>query len=128
MISNLEDERSMRSDFLPHLSSAILEFDSIEELRHFGKQLLDRYQEQVDRYGEMLATSMRIQQEEAEREGKSKNKKEKGRKVVPKRWQRIGSILINTTDPTLGMSETVVEILEEMRFKVRKLSEALRSF
>jgi hypothetical protein len=102
------------------ISAGLVEFDSLEGMRRFVKNLLDHYQMEADRLEDSVATVMR------EAEGADKNRSKVT--TFPKIWQKKGSLLVDTVDPLRGRIQAMLETTDELRFKITKTTEALMSF
>ena len=74
----------------PLVAPGLVEFDSLEKMRKYVKQLLDSYQRESDRLGDATASMMR----DAEMGDAGKDKL----KSFPKIWQKKGSLEVDIDD------------------------------
>ncbi|MBI3859129.1 MAG: hypothetical protein HY296_02655 [Thaumarchaeota archaeon] len=111
-------------DRIPQFGDDLVTFDSTESMRLYIKKLLNYYQKQVDRYG---AASGEMMREVLRRENSAK-RQEKRKKADPSPWQKMGSLLVNTTDSLLGKNEINLQLLQEYTFKLRGTQGALEAF
>lgn len=91
-------------------------------MRLYIKKLLEHYQKQVDRYG---AASGELMRENLHRESPSKRA---DRAKKPNAWKKVGSLMVDITDPLMGKNEVYLQLLQEYAFKLRGTAEALRAF
>ncbi|HUH99579.1 MAG TPA: hypothetical protein VLY65_00920, partial [Nitrososphaerales archaeon] len=78
------------------------------------------YEEQADLFGERIGSLMRAR-EKLERDGKAA-------KLSAQNWKKVGMLYVNDKDPKLGTLEILLEVLEEDKAKVARISEALTKF
>jgi hypothetical protein len=101
-------------------SSGMLKFDSVTDIQKYMKELLSHYEKEADQYGERIGLLMRLR-ESIERDGRA------GR-MSAQNWRKVGMFYVNEKDPTLGTLEILLEMLEEDKFKISRLREALLRF
>jgi hypothetical protein len=98
----------------------MLKFDSVTDIQKYMKELLSHYEKEADQYGERIGSLMRLR-ESIERDGRV------GR-MSAQNWRKVGMFYVNEKDPTLGTLEILLEMLEEDKFKISRLREALLRF
>ena len=108
----------------PVFEERLVRFDSIAEMRLYIKRLLDHYQQQADMYGESAGQLMR---EILKRDG-AMPRREKKSKTKRQAWEKMGSLYVNTSDELLGKNEVTLQLLEEYKFKLLAVKDALRAF
>jgi len=101
-------------------SSGLLEFDSVASIQRYVRGLLSHYEKEADLYAEKIGSLMRAR-ERVERDGKAA-------KLNAQNWKRVGMFYVNEKDPVLGTLELLLEVLEEDKAKVARISEALVKF
>ncbi|MDA4118249.1 MAG: hypothetical protein OK455_07885 [Thaumarchaeota archaeon] len=101
-------------------SSGLLEFDSVASIQRYVRSLLNHYEREADLYGEQIGSLMRTR-EKLERDGRAA-------KMNAQNWKRIGMFYVNDRDPALGMLEMLLEVLEEHKAKIARISQALVKF
>ncbi|MBI4257387.1 MAG: hypothetical protein HY619_00375 [Thaumarchaeota archaeon] len=120
-----------------HLLSGLKRFYSIDQIRSYINGLSEFYENEASRYGDWLGDLLRkappVETEAPEKEKKPKLPKGKSKvpkgapKPTSKGWIKIGSIQVNTNEPTTGSAEVLFEVLEEFKLKHSKAKEALQS-
>jgi len=96
--------------------SGVLRFYSLTDVRRFLKETLDEYQKQYDKSSNVIGSMLRS-------EG------QKGTEVImSKGWAKVGSLFVNVTDPEKGGMEIVFQIVNEMKPRVAKTEEVLKTF
>src|ERR1017187_10264387 len=98
----------------------MLKFDSVANIQKYMKELLSHYEKEADQYGERIGSLMRLR-EGRERDGRAG-------KMSAQNWRKVGMFYVNEKDPTLGTLEILLEMLEEDKFKISRLREALVRF
>jgi hypothetical protein len=122
-----------------HLASGLIKFYSRDELKRFLKSLVEGYATQADQYGDRLGTILRGPKGKENQAGQkaptpaeAKAKPQKGQeergKPKSKGWVKMGSLLVNVTDPATGMTEVLFQLHEEAKQKLSKATDALKSF
>jgi hypothetical protein len=101
-------------------SSGLLKFDSVASIQKYMRALLNHYEREADLYGERIGSLMRVR-EKIERNGRAG-------KMSAQSWRKIGMFYVNDRDPTLGTLEILLEMLDEYKFKMSRISEALLKF
>ena len=108
--------------------TGLVKFFTKDELKRFLKGLVERYQVQNQAYGDELGTLLRtLEQEKAAAKAQPK---EKGapQKSQAKGWVKMGSMLVNVSDPNGAMAEVLFQLHEDVKSKLAKATEALKSF
>ena len=96
--------------------SGVLRFYSLTDVRRYLKDLLDGYQREYDKSSNIIGSMLRS-------EGK------KGMEVImSKGWAKAGSLFVNVEDSEKGSMEVVFQIVNEMKPRVTKTEEALKTF
>lgn len=96
--------------------TGIIRFYSLTDVRKFLKQLLDTYQREYDRSSNVIGSMLR-------------SDGQKGMEVImSKGWAKIGALFVNVTDPEKGGMEIVFQIINEMKPRVTKTEEVLKTF
>ncbi len=111
--------------------SALLRFYSKEDVSRYMKGLIENYQKQIELHADRLGSILRLDPKAPNPE-KKRDKSEKvaeGKtKVTAKGWIKMGSMLFNTADPVNGNSEVIFQLHEEMKQKLARTAESLKSF
>ncbi len=98
------------------ITSGTLRFYSIEDMRKHIKGLLDSYQREYDRSSNVIGSMLR---------DKSKNAQE----VIQSRgWSKVGDVFVNSTEPGRASMEMIFLLLNEMKPRIAKTEEILKSF
>ncbi len=111
------------------VATGLAKFYSREEVGRYLKTLVDYYQQETANYGDKLGTLLRPaeQTKSADKEADSEKSAQKGKRVQ-RGWVKMGSLLVNTSDPATGMTEVMFQLNEEFKQKLARTSEALKSF
>jgi hypothetical protein len=98
------------------LITGLIRFYSFEDMRKYIKLLLDGYQRELDRSSNIIGSLLR-------------DKGKKGEEIIKaKGWTKVGGIFVNSLEPELGSMEVVFQMMNEMKPRVAKTDEVLRSF
>lgn len=112
--------------------TGLVRFFTKDELKRYLKGLVEQYQVQNQAYGDQLGTLLRtLEQEKTVAKAQPKEKgKEKGgaQKGQAKGWVKMGSMLVNVSDPNGAMAEVLFQLHEDVKSKLAKATEALKSF
>jgi len=96
--------------------TGLVRFYSLEDMRKYIKELLDAYQRELDRSSNIIGSLLR-------------DKGKKGEEIIKaKGWTKVGGVFVNSMEPELGSMEVVFQMLNEMKPRVAKTDEVLRSF
>lgn len=96
--------------------SGVLRFHSLTDIRKYLKELLNTYQREYDKSSNIIASMLRSEDQ-------------KGMEVImSKGWAKVGSMFVNVTDPEKGGIEIVFQIVNELKPRVAKTEEALKTF
>ena len=113
-------------------ASGIVRFFSKDELKRYLRALVEWYQAQNQKYGDQLGGLLRsLEQEKAAAKAQPKESKGKSQpdpKIQARGWVKMGSLLVNTSDPSGSMAEVLYQLHEEVKTRLAKASEALKSF
>jgi hypothetical protein len=113
------------------LVSALVKFYSKEDVSRYMKGLIESYQKQIEQHGDKLGSLMRSEPQapkQDKKDGKSDKAADGKGKVSSKGWIKMGSMLFNTSDPRTGSTEVIFQIHEEMKQKLARVAESLKSF
>lgn len=98
------------------LISGLVRFQSLPEMRKFIKVLLDSYQRDMDRSSNIVGSLLR-------------DKDKKGEQVIQsRRWVKTGNMFVNSAEPGLGTMESIFLLMDEMKPRVAKTAEVLKTF
>ena len=98
------------------MASGVFRFYSLGDIRKYIKDLLDSYQREYDRSSNVIGSLLR-------------SDGQKGMEVImSKGWAKVGSVFVNVTDPEKGGMEIVFQIVNELKPKVAKTEEVLKTF
>ena len=99
----------------------LVKFYSRDEIVKFLKSLLAGYQKEAEKYGDKLGTLMRTNPQEAAKvdpKGKS----------ISKGWMKLGTLMVNVSDPSRASTEVMYQVHDDMKQKVANANAALNSF
>jgi len=97
-------------------TTGILRFYSLNDVRKYLKELLDSYQREYDKSSNLIGSLLR-------------SSGGKGMEVIlSKGWTKVGSLFVNQTDSEKGGMEVVFQIVNEMKPRVTKTEEVLKTF
>ena len=96
--------------------SGVKRFYSLSDVRRYLKELLDNYQREYDKSSNVIGSLLR-------------SDGGKGMEVImSKGWAKVGALFVNITDSEKGGMEVVFQIVNEMKPRVVKTEEVLKSF
>jgi hypothetical protein len=96
--------------------SGVVRFYSLSDVRKYLKELLEKYQREYDRSSNVIGSMLRT-------EG------QKGMEVImSKGWAKVGSLFVNVSDPDKGGMEVTFQLVTEMKPRLAKTEEVLKSF
>ena len=96
--------------------SGVLRFYSLSDVRRYLKELLDDYQREYDKSSNVIGSLLR-------------SDGGKGMEVImSKGWTKVGALFVNIADSEKGGMEVVFQIVNEMKPRVAKTEEVLKSF
>ena len=96
--------------------SGVLRFYSLMDVRRYLKDLLDTYQKEYDKSSNVIGSLLR-------------SSGGKGMEVImSKGWTKVGALFVNITDAEKGGMEIVFQIVNEMKPRVAKTEEVLKTF
>jgi len=99
-----------------NLYSGILRFYSLNDVRKYMKELLEHYQRDYDRSSNVIGSLLRT-------EGG------KGMEVImSKGWAKVGAMFVDVTDPEKGGMELTFQLVTEMKPRISKTEEVLKTF
>ena len=96
--------------------SGVLRFYSLTDVRRYLKELLDSYQRAYDKSSNVIGSLLRAD------EGKAMEV------IMSKGWAKVGALYVNVTDSQKGGMEVVFQIVNEMKPRVAKTEEVLKTF
>ena len=96
--------------------TGVLRFYSLSDVRRYLKGLLDTYQREYDKASNVIGSLLRSD------EGKTMQV------IMSKGWTKVGSLYVNAADSERGAMEVVFQIVNEMKPRIAKTEEVLRSF
>ncbi|MDE1854209.1 MAG: hypothetical protein KGI38_10770 [Thaumarchaeota archaeon] len=110
--------------------SGLIRFYTKDELKRYLKTLVEQYQGQNQKYGDQLGGLLRtLEQEKAAAKVQTKDAKAHADPKTPtKGWVKMGTVLVNSSDPSGAMAEVLYQLHEEVKTRLAKTSEALKSF
>ena len=118
----------------------VFRFYSKDELRRFLKSLVEEYQAKSQALGDELGTLIRtLEQEKAAakaapkdaKDSKGKDQKDKPQpnmKGQSRGWVKMGTLMVNASDPSGAIAEVLFQMHEDIKTKLAKSTEALKSF
>jgi hypothetical protein len=99
-----------------NMYSGVLRFYSLADVRRYLKELLEKYQREFDKSSNVIGSMLRT-------EG------QKGMEVImSKGWAKVGSMFVNVSDPDRGGMEVVFQMVTEMKPRLAKTEEVLKTF
>ena len=96
--------------------TGVLRFYSLNDVRRYLKGLLDTYQREYDKSSNVIGSLLRSD------EGKTMEV------IMSKGWTKVGSLYVNAADSERGAMEVVFQIVNEMKPRLAKTEEVLKSF
>lgn len=110
----------------------VVKFFAKDELKRYLRTLVERYQGQAQQYGDQLGGLLRtLEQEKTGAKPAPKEKEDKNggaQKTQAKGWVKMGTLLVNVSDPNGAMAEVLFQLHEDSKNKLAKATEALKSF
>jgi hypothetical protein len=96
--------------------SGVIRFYNLSDVRKYLKELLERYQRDYDKSSNVVGSLLRT-------EGG------KGMEVImSKGWAKVGAMFVNVADPEKGGMEMTFQLVTEMRPRISKTEETLKTF
>ncbi len=96
--------------------SGVVRFYTLNDMRKYLKELLERYQRDYDKSSNVIGSLLRT-------EGG------KGMEVImSKGWAKVGSMFVNVSDPEKGGMEVTFQLVTEMKPRISKTEEVLKTF
>ena len=105
-----------------HLAMGMVKFYSKDDLKKYLKGLAELYQGQANHYGDKLGALIRTSEQQKQAGAKT------DAKLQAKGWVKMGSLLVNQTDPVASMTEIMYQLHEEFKQKLARTTDALKSF
>jgi DNA replication initiation complex subunit (GINS family) len=96
--------------------TGVIRFYSLADVRRYMKELLDEYQREYDKSSNIIGSLLRSDG------GKSMEV------IMSKGWTKVGSLILNMADSEKGAMEVVFQIVNEMKPRIAKTEQVLRSF
>ena len=113
----------------PDLATGLLKFYSQAEVLKYMKEVVEYYQKESEKYGDKLGSMLRTRPGEAKEEKKQeKNDKKPEQKGKAGTWTKMGSLMLSTTSGGPATTEVMYQIHEELKQKLTRVNEALKSF
>jgi hypothetical protein len=103
------------------LPSRLVKFYSRDEIVKFLKALLEGYRKEAEKYGDALGTLMRTNPQEAA-------KIDPKGKTISKGWMKVGSLMVNVSDPSQASTEVMIQVHDDIKLKLASATTALSSF
>ncbi|HZW84502.1 MAG TPA: hypothetical protein VFE91_01190, partial [Nitrososphaerales archaeon] len=99
-----------------NMFSGVIRFYSLADVRRYLKELLERYQRDFDKSSNVIGSMLR-------------NEGQKGMEVImSKGWAKVGSMFVNVQDPEKGSMEVVFQLVTEMKPRLAKTEDVLKTF
>ncbi len=98
------------------LYSGVVRFYSLADVRKYLKDLLDSYQREFDRSSNIIASLLRTEDQK------------RMEIIMSKGWTKAGAIFVNITDPDRGWLEAVFQHVNDMKPRVARTEEVLKTF
>jgi hypothetical protein len=98
-----------------NLFSGVVRFYSLAAVRAYLKDLLDKYQKEYDKSSNVIGAMLRS-------EGRGMEV------IMSKGWAKVGSMFVNIEEPERGGMEVVFQLVTEMKPRLAKTEEVLRTF
>ncbi len=99
-----------------NLYSGVVRFYTLNDVRKYLKELLEKYQRDYDKSSNVIGSLLRT-------EGG------KGMEVImSKGWAKVGSMFVNVSDPDKGGMEVTFQMVTEMKPRITKTEEILKTF
>lgn len=98
-----------------NLFSGVVRFYSLAAVRSYLKDLLDKYQKEYDKSSNVIGSMLRS-------EGRGMEV------IMSKGWAKVGSMFVNIEEPERGGMEVVFQLVTEMKPRLTKTEEVLRTF
>lgn len=113
-------------------ATGLVRFYSKDELKRYLKSLVEQYQAQDKAFGDTLGGLLRtLEQEKAAVKAQPKEQKDKAQaapKAMARGWVKMGAMAVNVNDPNGALAEVLFQLHEEVKAKLARASEALRSY
>ncbi len=108
--------RDVIQDTGSFLYTGVVRFYSLADVRKYLKEQLERYQRDFDRSSNVIGSLLR-------------NEGQRGMEVImSKGWAKVGALFVNVEEPEKGGMEVTFQIVTEMKPRIAKTEEVLRSF
>ena len=117
----------------PDLAIGLLKFSTQAEVIKYLRELADYYQKESEKYGDKLGSMLRTGPGEAapakdEKQDKKDKKSDQKAKPTGGGWVKIGSLMLNVTNPGSATTEVMYQVHEELKAKLARTNEAIKSF
>ena len=100
----------------------VVKFYNRADLKKYLKGLVELYQGEANQYGDNLGSLIRTSGVRKPADGKEQPKPQ------AKGWVKMGSLIVNMSDPLTSMTEIMYQLHEEFKQKLAKTAEALKSY
>ncbi len=110
-----------------------MKFYSQAEITKYLKEVAEYYQKEAEKYGDKLGGMLRTgpgasaPKEEKKQDKGDKKNDQKGRPSGGG-WVKMGTLMLNTANTGPAMTEVMYQIHEELKQKLARTNEALKSF
>ena len=109
-----------------------MKFYTQAEVTKYMKEVAEYYQKESEKYGDKLGGMLRTGPGEAAPKEEKKQDKNEKKGEKPKAsaggWTKMGTLMLNTANSGPAMTEVMYQIHEELKQKLVRTNEALKSF
>jgi hypothetical protein len=110
-----------------------MKFYSQAEITKYMKDVADYYQKEAEKYGDKLGGMLRAgpgesASKEEKKQDKGDKKDDQKGKPSGRGWVKMGTLMLNTASTGPAMTEVMYQIHEELKQKLARTNEALKSF
>ena len=112
----------------------MVKFYSAAEAVKYLRDAVEGYQRESEMYGDRLGSMLRTTQatvsppKEEKKQDKGDKKNDQKSRPGTATWVKMGSLLLSPTNPGTATAEVIYTILEDLKSKLARTSEALKSF
>lgn len=113
----------------PDLSVGLLKFSTQAEVLKYLRDLAEFYQKEAEKYGDKLGSMLRTGPGEAAaaKDDKKDKKQDQKSKVGAGGWVRLGSLMLNTSNPASATTEVMYQLHEELKTKLARTREVIKA-
>jgi hypothetical protein len=113
-------------------ATGLIRFYSKDEVRRYLRSLIEQYQAQDQKFGDSLGGLLRTLEQEKlaarEKAKDNKNKPQNNSKAQARGWVKMGTMMVNTSDPSGAMAEVLFQLHEEVKLRLARTTDALKSY